>query len=65
MKVYFKEMDDPTNFATLFYSPRPDRDPPHFSTSPLLEEVRIDGVNPLKFRFYRYVDDTDPWKADG
>ena len=65
MPVYHREMDDPTFFSTMYYTPREGRGAPSFSTSPRVTEVFIEGVNPEKLRFYRYIDDTNPWRMNG
>ena len=61
MPVYFLDISDTTNYATMYYSPRPGRNGPSFSRSPRVEEVMIEGVDSESFRFYKYIGDDDPY----
>lgn len=64
MPVYFMDISDPTSFATLFYSPRPNKEPPRYIKNPRVVEVTIEGVDSDKFRFFRYIEDDDPFDID-
>ena len=64
MQVYYREIDDTTSYSTMYYTPRPGRKEPSF-VNDKKEEVIIEGVNRDHLRFYRYKDDTDPWRVNG
>ena len=55
MPIYDRKVGDITEGAQLFYSPNKmsDGERPSWNFS-LLEEVRIDGIDPNDFRFFRY-----------
>ena len=63
MPVYFLDISDTTNYATMFYSPNRAKKIPGFANSSKTEEVFIEGVDSQFFRFYKYIGDVDPYVA--